>query len=87
MYIYIGWAEGQLHKHNTYRTIHHSPSMILDTTLNTASQNHANKLASAGQWLSGSDHDPNRGNVGENIGFSCSGGKTAPDYDDVTDAW
>ena len=86
MYIYIGYAEGQLQKHNTYREKHHSPPMILDTTLNTAAQNHANKLASAGQQLSGSDHDPNIGDVGENLGFSCDFA-TAPDHDDVTDDW
>ena len=86
MYIYIGYAEGQLQKHNTYRTKHHALSMTLDPVLTTAAQNHANKLASAGQWLSLSDHDPNLGGVGENIGISC-GSATAPDYDDVTDAW
>jgi hypothetical protein len=86
MYIYIGYAESQLQKHNDYRAKHSSPSMTLNTDLSTAAQIHANKLSSAGQWLSASDHDPNRDDVGENIGISC-GSATHPDYNDVTEQW
>ena len=47
---------------------------------------HAERLALKGKWLSNSDHDQNRGNVGENIGQSCSS-SSYPSYDEVTDQW
>ena len=50
---------------------------------------HAERLALKGKWLSNSDHDQNRGNVGENIGQSCSSASYPSIYDgyEVTDSW
>ena len=66
--------------------MHGSPPLSLDNMLSLGAQKHAERLAAKGKWLSNSDHDQNRGNVGENIGQSCSSA-SYPSYDEVTDQW
>ena len=74
------------HACSIYRQLHGSPPLSLDNILSYGAMKHAERLALNGKWLSNSDHDQNRGNVGENIGQSCSS-SSYPSYDEVTDQW
>ena len=69
--------------------MHGSPPLSLDNILSYGAMKHAERLALKGKWLSNSDHDQNRGNVGENIGQSCSSASYPSIYDgyEVTDSW
>merc|ERR1712038_354611 len=80
------YATIALSKHNHYRRLHGSPPLSLDNMLSFGAQKHAERLAAKGNWLSNSDHDQYRGNVGENMGISCSSA-SHPSYDEVTDEW
>ena len=65
-----------LSKHNSYRSVHRSPSMTLDGTLNNTAQQWAQNLAATGKL----EHSPSsqRNGAGENLYVSYTTASSIP---------
>merc|ERR1712002_660744 len=72
-----------LDQHNTYRKTHCAPQMQWDNSLCADAQRWADHLAENEIF----QHDPNLGNVGENLFFSYSSRGCEPNYKYATDVW
>ena len=79
--MYIGFAKGQLDKHNYYRRMHGARDLKYSKSLENAAQKHANYLASLG----GGIFHSNTGN-GENV-FQSSSTAPNPSAEETTDSW
>jgi len=77
-----------LAKHNAYRSIHHSPAMVLNSATNNTAQAWANQLASTGTFAHSSSSQ--RNGAGENLYvYYTTASAIAPDTlaKNAVDSW